>query len=148
MLKKRILIALLAALFLTSCGNAGTAETTADTTAVLETVETEPEETLDIDVQDYGGYTINIALAGNWSFDDFVAEELTGESVNDAKYNTNQAVAELLNVNFTVDNQSGQASSGQGTGFKLFDNMVMAGTNDYEFGSIGCYDVCTLAYNG
>ena len=148
MLKKRILIALLAALFLTGCGNAGSAETTADTTAVVETVETEPEETLDIDVQDYGGYTVNIALAGNWSFTDFVAEELTGESVNDAVYNTNQSVSELLNVNFTVDNKSGQASSGQGTGFKLFDNMVMAGTNDYEFGSIGCYDVCTLAYNG
>ena len=86
MLKKRILIALLAALFLTGCGNAGSVETTADTTAVVETVETEPEETLDIDVQDYGGYTVNIALAGNWSFTDFVAEELTGEPINDAVY--------------------------------------------------------------
>ena len=66
MLKKRIFIALLAALLLTGCGNAGSAETTAaDTTAVLETVETEPEELLEIDVQDYGGHTVNILLAGN-----------------------------------------------------------------------------------
>lgn len=153
-MNKRIFALLLAALILasaslTACGDSKTTETTdtADTTA--ESVEeTEPEETLDVTVQDYGGHTVNIALAGNWSFDDFVAEEQTGESVNDAKYNTNQAVQDMLNVVITVDNQSGQTSSGMGTGYKLFDNMIMAGTNDYEFGAIGCYDVCTLAYNG
>lgn len=153
-MNKRIFSMLLAALLLasaslTACGDGETKETTGtvDTTAV-ETVETEPEETLDITVQDYGGHNVNIVLAGNWSFDDFVAEEQTGESINDAKYNTNQAVQDMLNVTITVDNQSGQTSGGTGTGYKLFDNMIMAGTSDYDFGAIGCYDVCTLSYNG
>ena len=39
--------------------------------------ETEEEEPLDIEVKDYGGRTINIVLAGNWSFNDFIAEEMT-----------------------------------------------------------------------
>ncbi len=149
-MKKRIFCLLLTALLLVSCGNAD--GSTADTTSVsAETVDTTPvetEETLDAEVKDYGGFTVNIALAGNWEHFDFIAEELTGEAINDARYNTNQAVADLYNVSFTVDNQSGKESGGTGTGFKLVDNMVMAGTNDYEFFSIGCYDVSTLAYNG
>ena len=150
MLKRNLALLLLAALLLTACGNTGAGETdaAAENDTVLETVETEPEEALEIAVKDYEGYNVNIALAGNWAYTDFIAEELTGESVNDAVYNTNQSVAELLNVTFTVDNRSGKASGGQGEGFKLVDNMVMAGTNDYEFMDIGCYDVCTLAYNG
>lgn len=155
-MKKRIFAMLLVALLLSStaltgCGNGGdTANNTGATnTTPVETEETETEETLDVAVQDYGGHTVNIALAGNWVYDDFEAEELTGESVNDAKYNTNQAVQEMLNVVITVDNQSQNGGSGgTGVGYKLFDNMIMAGTNDYEFGSIGCYDVCTLSYNG
>lgn len=110
--------------------------------------ETEVEETLDIAVKDYGGRTINIVLAGNWKFDDFIAEEMTGEALNDAKYDTNSAVADLLNVDFAVNNQSGQSSGGSGTGYQLIDNMVMAGTPDYDFADIGCYDVSTLAYKG
>lgn len=150
MLKRRIALILLAALLLSACGNGGSAETdtAAETGTAVETAETEPEETLDIEAADYEGHNINIVLTGNWVFTDFIAEELTGESVNDAVYNTNQSVAELLNVTFTVDNKSGEYSNGQGPGFKLFDNMVMAGTSDYEFGAVGCYDVCTLAYNG
>lgn len=124
---------------------AGEADSAGDTEVEEET---EIEETLDIAVKDYGGRTINIVLAGNWSFDDFIAEEMTGEALNDAKYDTNSAVGELLNVEFKVNNQSGQSSGGSGTGYKLIDNMVMAGTYDYDFADIGCYDVSTLAYKG
>ncbi len=149
-MKKRIFCLLLVALMLSGCGAAG--ETSTDTAAAanetVETVAPETEEPLEVEVKDYGGFTVNIALSGNWEHFDFVAEEQTGEAVNDARYITNQAVAEMLNVNFVVDNQSAQASGGTGHGFKLVDNMVMAGTNDFEFFSIGCYDVCTLAYNG
>lgn len=119
------------------------------------TEEEEPEEepveeaeTLDIEVKDYDGQTVNIVLAGNWEFNDFIAEELTGEGINDAVYETNSTVANLLNVNFHVDNQSGQTSSGTGSGYQLIDNMVMSGTHDYDFGEIGTYDVSTLAYTG
>lgn len=156
-MKKLITLLLLSAMLLSNFAACSESETNADETTVTSdaasaeaetTEETEYVETLDIEVKDYGGRTINIVLAGNWAFDDFVAEEMTGEAINDAKYDTNAAVSDLLNVEFAVNNQSGQASGGTGTGYKLIDNMVMAGTSDYDVADIGCYDVSTLAYNG
>ncbi|MBE6711569.1 MAG: extracellular solute-binding protein [Ruminococcaceae bacterium] len=161
-MKKLITLLLLSAMILSSFAACGESTSNADegTTTGTEVTateggeeaaaveETEPKETLDIEVKDYEGRTINIVLAGNWSFDDFIAEEMTGEAINDAKYTTNAAVSELLNVEFVINNQSGQASGGTGTGYKLVDTMVMAGTTDYDIADIGCYDVSNLAYNG
>lgn len=138
----------------TSCGETAenadeTKSSDTNTTSSEETEpETEPVETLDITVKDYGGATIGILLAGNWAFDDFIAEEMTGEAVNDARFDANSAVSDLLNVDFVVNNQSGQASGGQGTGYKMVDQMVLAGTTDFDITDIGCYDVSTLAYTG
>ena len=151
---KNILAMLLAAILLVGCGagtetdtkgadNAAGTNTETETESVVET-----EEPFGVEKADYSGAQVNILLAGNWSFDDFIAEELTGEAINDARFNVNKATEDLLNVTIRVDNQSGAASGGTGTGYKLFDNMVMAGSSDYDFGSIGCYDVCTLSYNG
>ena len=151
---KNILAMLLAAILLIGCGagtetdtkgadNAAGTNTETETESVVET-----EEPFGVEKADYSGAQVNILLAGNWSFDDFIAEELTGEAINDARFNVNKATEDLLNVTIRVDNQSGAASGGTGTGYKLFDNMVMAGSSDYDFGSIGCYDVCTLSYNG
>ena len=148
---KNILAVLLAAILLTACGQGKDTDTETDTTAPVETesqTESETKEPFGVQTADYGGADVNILLAGNWAFDDFIAEELTGEAINDARFNVNKATEELLGVTIHVDNQSGQASGGTGTGYKLIDNMVMAGSNDYDFGSIGCYDVCTLAYSG
>lgn len=151
---KNILAMLLAAMLLVGCGagtetdtkgadNADGTNTETETESVVET-----EEPFGVEKADYSGAQVNILLAGNWSFDDFIAEELTGEAINDARFNVNKATEDLLNVVIRVDNQSGAASGGTGTGYKLIDNMVMAGSSDYDFGSIGCYDVCTLSYNG
>ena len=151
---KNILAMLLAAMLLIGCGagtetdtkgadNAAGTNTETETESVVET-----EEPFGVEKADYSGAQVNILLAGNWSFDDFIAEELTGEAINDARFNVNKATEDLLNVVIRVDNQSGAASGGTGTGYKLIDNMVMAGSSDYDFGSIGCYDVCTLSYNG
>lgn len=155
-MKKILCLFLLAAMLsgtFASCNNARQSgeEDTDNITGATETeseTEAESEETLDIEVKGYDGRTINIILTGNWTFDDFIAEDMTGEAVNDAKYETNAAVSELLDVNFYVNNQSAQASGGQGTGYKIIDNMVMSGTRDYDFADIGCYDVSTLAYKG
>jgi len=160
-MKKLLTLLLLSAMLLSTFAACGESETNAGAdagTAGSEVTsaeggeaaaeETEYVETLDAEVKDYEGRTINIVLAGNWSFTDFIAEEMTGEAINDAKYTTNAAVGELYNVEFAVNNQSGQASGGTGAGYKLIDNMVMAGTNDYDIADIGCYDVSTLAYGG
>ena len=129
-----------------AAGNAGvTAPSAADETVLPETEYVEPFEA---EVKDLGGRTINIFMAGNWAFDDFEAEEMTGESLNDAKYQTNSTVQDLFNVVLTTSNISGQASGGQGAGYKAITNMNMSGTGDYAFADVGCYDVSTLAYQG
>ena len=111
-------------------------------------VETEYVEPFEAEVTDQGGRTVNIFMAGNWAFDDFEAEEMTGEALNDAKYQTNSAVQDAFNVVLTTENISGQASGGQGAGYKAITNVNMSGTADYAFADVGCYDVSTLAYQG
>lgn len=159
-MKKTVTLLLLSAILLSSFASCSESEvntdsnnvakTTGETETQEETIGAEPvvEETLDIEVKDYNGRTVNIALAGNWSFDDFVAEEMTGEGLNDAKYEANSTVEELLGVKLAISNQSGQYSNGSGPGYKMIETMVMSGTNDYDIADIGCYDVSNLAYNG
>ncbi|MBQ3708292.1 MAG: extracellular solute-binding protein [Clostridia bacterium] len=110
--------------------------------------ETEEEVPFEAEVYDLGGRDIVIYMAGNWAFDDFEAEEMTGEALNDARYQTNTTVADMYNINLKTDNHGGDASGGQGTGYKAITSVNMAGTSDYAFASIGCYDVSTLAYQG
>ena len=81
---KNILAMLLAAILLIGCGagtetdtkgadNAAGTNTETETESVVET-----EEPFGVEKADYSGAQVNILLAGNWSFDDFIAEELTG----------------------------------------------------------------------
>ena len=67
-----------------SAGQNGAASPAAADETVPE--ETEYVEPFEAEVTDQGGRTVNIFMAGNWAFDDFEAEEMTGESLNDAKY--------------------------------------------------------------
>ena len=110
--------------------------------------ETEYVEPFEAEVKDLGGREITVFMSGNWSFDDFEAEEMTGEALNDARFTVNSTVQDLFNVTLKTDNQSGSASGGQGTGYKVITNVNMSGTNDYSFACVGCYDVSTLAYQG
>lgn len=148
-----ILAALLLALSAVSCSEAPS-ETESESPVInAQDSETVPEETeyvepLEIEVEDYEGHTINIVLTGNWEYDDFIEEGMMGEVINDAKFTTKAAVSDLLNVEFSVNNQSGQTSDGSGTGYKLINMMVMSGTDDYDIAEIGCYDVSTLANTG
>ena len=159
---KKTLSLLLALLLLTGClaacsekgAEGGASEDPAQQSAAPTAEdETAPEETeyvepFEAEVKDLGGREINILLAGNWSFDDFESEEMTGESLNDAKYQTNAAVQDTYNITLKTNNISGQASGGQGAGYKTITNVNMSGTNDYAFADVGCYDVSTLAYQG
>jgi len=159
-MKKQIslLLALLLLLLpLSACSETGpgSADAPASTSGQDPAAEGEPvtevpetEEPFEAEVKDLGGREINIFLAGNWSFDDFEAEEMTGEALNDARFQVNSAVQDLYNITLKTDNQSGQASGGQGKGYTVIKNVNMSGTNDYAFACVGCYDVSSLAYQG
>ena len=93
-----------------------TAATTANTVdpAATEPVASEtqpPEETRDLVIEKYNRDFV-IYQAGNWGYKDFLAEDMTGEPINDAVYTMLSNVSEEFGVNFTTVNDSGKDSSG------------------------------------
>ena len=110
--RKSVLAMLLASLMLVGtvgCGDAGSDETTADTSAAdTVAVETEPEITFEsvaagYQDRDYGGYTFRVGVRDvvDWQTMDVIAEEVTGEVINDAVYNRNVALEDAMNVKVT-----------------------------------------------
>jgi ABC-type glycerol-3-phosphate transport system substrate-binding protein len=159
---KRTISLLLAVLMLATVAiGCGKTEAPAETTTAATTAntvdpattdpaasETElPEETRDLVIEKYNRDFV-IYQAGNWGYKDFLAEDMTGEPINDAVYTMLSQVSEEFGVNFTTVDDSGRDSSGQGRGYKAVETMHMSGSQDYDLTSIGCYDVCTLAYTG
>ncbi len=97
-------ITLLCALLVTcaSCGSTTTetTDTTADTTTDTAVTETEKVDPLaHLDIVDYDGYEFRMLIrnAEAW-IDDMVAEELTGEVVNDAVFKRNTETGERYNI--------------------------------------------------
>ena len=135
---KRTLMFLLCATMILSaagCSDTATSETTADTgsDAITETV---PEETEfywknGVAVNDYSGYVFTIlnGCTATWySYNAIVPEESTGEPVNDAFYERNMRVNELLNVEITENNIADSQT--------VLRNAVKAGTNDFDVGLV------------
>ncbi|MBQ4606610.1 MAG: hypothetical protein IJB15_07875, partial [Clostridia bacterium] len=113
-MKKRILTMLLAAILLSmaGCGNAGTTETTAETTGSADAAETETVETMDpaeaddlpTDCKDYEGtefvvmYRDRTGESVTWQTWDVYTEELNGERINDAVFERNLAIMDRFGV--------------------------------------------------
>ncbi len=137
--KHTLLVSLCIALLLSCVSCAGTTDETtpADTTDTAIT-ETAPVETAynwknGVEVNDYGGYTftlLNGCTATWYSYTLIVPEEVTGEPVNDAFYERNMRVNELLNVEITENNVSDSMAD--------LRNAVKAGSNDFDVA------LCTL----
>ncbi len=140
LMKKRIFAALLAALLLSSCGNAGGEETVApvETAAQTEAVtETETEKLLpDLPDADYEGYTFTMLTKGyystHWYSMEAYAEELNGEPINDAVYNRNADIGEKYN--FTVaeaygatDNPTSELTKAAQAGEDIYDLLLFSG---------------------
>ena len=148
---KRIWICLLAALLLSSCGQAVEENITTDPADDTETtpVETEPE-TVDpyadtVEAEDFGGKVFNLLLRDegsevSWSIFDAVAEEATGEAINDAIYNRNLSVGEKYNVEIvgTMDKNS----------LNTLNTSVRAGDSTYDAAFLNMYDSGSAAQAG
>lgn len=104
-MKKRILLLVLCALLLNSCGSA-TTETAGETDNAVQIDETIPETEAysGLDAQDFGGATFTIAnreKSANYNAHpnpELDAPELTGEALNDAVYNRNLKLQEKYNI--------------------------------------------------
>ncbi len=147
-MKPMKLIALLLALLMVvpACSN-NTAQTggeedaaqtpVPDPSATAEAEETEVEEEEDrtqydpkLEAVDYGGAVFTALYNSGSEVEpnkDFTAEELTGEIVNDAKYNRTVALSEKYNI--SMDYQNG---GGDGTVSSSVTHSVSAGDNAYS----------------
>ena len=100
---------------------------------------------------DFGGENFTILITGNiennWKKNDFRAEEITGEVLNDARYDRNAAVEEALNVKIKTIEEYGSAK-GEGSGYKLISKSVLASDAAYDAGMINVYDLSNLARGG
>ncbi len=105
-MKKRISILLLCAMLLAGCAAEKEAENGTDTTSsdngTVESTAEETETTVydSLVTEDFGGYTFHMLNGvSNYAYVLLTAEELTGETINDAVYNRNSLVSDRLNVN-------------------------------------------------
>ena len=101
-----LLIAMLAA---SACGGSTPADTTAaDTTGETTPAETEMSFDPDLPEKDFGGYEFTFAVRGDgksngaWHSHDLIAEDLTGETLNDAIYQRTSYIEEKYNVKFDL----------------------------------------------
>ena len=103
-----LIAAVLTLTFLYSCG--GSADKNIDaqtagndeTTALTEETTTEPAEQLELPELDLGGYTVNMVTVDRYNDHFKLDSEMTGDPLDDAGYNRNLAMSELLNVDFNV----------------------------------------------
>ncbi len=146
---KKICILCLAALLTTSnliaCAGESAETNSSDTTT--DTVETEPVYTLP--EGDFGGFDFQIVVNGNkesgWDKNDFHAEEMTGDLLNDAVYQRNTSVEEKYNVVITDNKLEGNiANNNMGPGYQVISTAVLAGDASYSAATVGGYDACTL----
>jgi len=148
-----LLAALMLAGSLASCSETTNTEDPAPTpTADADpTVVTEEEETEDpnariesgLEAADFGGYTFQIYIH-NTITNDFEAEEITGEPVNDAEYERMITVqdkgnCEIVPLVIAADNRQGQ---------KALGTSVQAGTNDYDLVCLSGYSSCNALVEG
>ncbi len=101
-MKRTLSLALCLMMLLVSCGNGGSENTVVDTTDTIPETQTEPETEevpeLPADL-DLTGLTFTFGVLDNPNArNPIVMEELTGEALNDAQYNTINGAQEMLGV--------------------------------------------------
>ena len=146
-MKKRYFALLLVGLLLSGCGGTQTdipAETTADTAA--EVVETEISYDPMIEAVDCGGrdYTILSRLCDGtdyrYPYHEFLAEEATGEAINDAIFERNIFIEEKYNLNFSMPEEADMESvlkKAVTAGDALYDLVNISPQSGYNVSVVG-----------
>lgn len=146
-----MLVLLMAGSSLLSCSDATSEDPAGTTNAPTADGETVVEEVVDPNARldsglgtvDYEGYNFNI-FVHNTIYNDWNAEEVTGEPINDAKYERMATVSDNANVNIahtviSADNRAGHTP---------LATSVQAGTNDYDLVELSAYSACNALVAG
>jgi hypothetical protein len=107
----------------------------------------------DIPTADYGGrdFTVLVSINALTNVDvwnDFEAEEETGDALNDAVYKRNVYVEEKYNIK--IKNFEMEAADGMDrpAAQKMLKNSIAAGDNPYDAAMLAGYATCNLAAGG
>jgi len=150
-----LLAALLSASFLTACGADPAEETTPETTAVAVETADATEDLYDengylkddLPTLDYDGNTVTVLYWSDVENQEFDAEEMTGEIVNDAIYERNYGVMERLNMVF-----SWVGTPGNGGNIDKYlataRDSVTAGDGAYDIFASYSRSIAACAVNG
>lgn len=146
---KRLAALLCALLMLTGCS--GTSEISETETQDTETVpsETTPETAdpyAELRSVDAGGQTINMLLREEFTYE-FIADEETGEAINDTVYARNLATEELLNVSLTFKPVPGSFSK-QSQFIGVFTDSILANDNSFDLVSCAANYMLALTTKG
>lgn len=124
---KELSIALIFLLMLgnISCGSSGDENESVQTTvSVVESSTPESGPTPELPELDFDGYTFTFYMREGTAVDDMYAEEIDGDTMNDAIYDRNTEVASRFNINYAV-----VTDSANGT---LAKDTILAGEDAYD----------------
>ena len=165
-MKKRWIALLLAILIvlptLAACGGEETpqlttAATAADSSATEASTaapaETEYKAVANVPADaNYGGHVFTFLIGGNTENgrekNDFQADTMIGEPLNDAIYTRNLAIEEKYNITIETYEEYDSSESGKGKSYQRLSTAYMANDFSYDAAMIGGYDASTLAYTG
>ncbi len=148
---KKFLAILLAATMLLSFVACGKTEGENGSTGKVEhgaADENTPDFFGEEDLGDLSG-EFHILVSGNWTWNDYEADETASSVVETAIYRRNQYIKEKYNADITnTDIVKYSSAMGSGDGFKKVYNEYISGQSTYDAAMIGTYDIASLAYNG
>ena len=139
------IILTLVMLFLVSCAAIPNADAETTTTAAAEIEE--------IPAVDYGGYKFTFLVSVNATlasliWNDFHAEEETGDVINDAVFRRNTFIEDKYNIKINdIVREHNEGRERQGT-VDLIKKSIAAGDNDYDAVMLGGYGACIAGLEG
>ena len=144
-MKRKISFLLALGILLTtafSCGDTDSStETTAQSTSAdMEETTESVESLLGFPAEDNDGTTFTMLINTTKSFE-YVADEITGDVVNDAVYEKQKAVEDYLGISFEFVQEDGNWNT-RDTFNNLIISDVMAGTGDFDL--VQGITVCTM----
>ncbi|MCL2518529.1 MAG: hypothetical protein FWF15_08210, partial [Oscillospiraceae bacterium] len=138
------IILVLVMLLLASCAAIPNADSETTTTVATE---------IEIPAVDYGGYKFTFLVSVNATlasliWNDFHAEEETGDVINDAVFRRNTFVEDKYNITINdIVREHNEGRERQGT-VDLIKKSIAAGDNDYDAVMLGGYGACIAGLEG
>jgi len=134
-MKKHVTLLLLLAMLLSAFASCtgDSPETTPETpaeTQPVETEETEAELTANLPDVNYDGYTFTLMTLNNYGRG-YIADEMTGEPLNDAIFESNNKVCEVLGIQLEYVEVGDE--NGQGVAVNALRNALAAGDTTYDW---------------